>query len=155
MRGRRRGGAQVVESAQEVWNELHSDLLERISFVGGDFFKPETLPKAEDGDVFIFRWILHDWSDKKAAEILRSTRKAFGDANGKIVIVEANPEMFPRLHAGNLMDLHMMVMLNGKERSQQQWEKLFRETGWTFHKSYQTRGAQHITEAVPAAFSNP
>lgn len=59
------------------------------------------------------------------------------------------PGLNPRMQAANIMDVHMMAMLNGKERSQQQWEALFKQTGWKFSQSCPTRGAQHLTEAVP------
>jgi hypothetical protein len=40
--------------------------------------------------------ILHDWSDKKAGEILRAVRKAIGTAAAKIVIVEVRaPSSLP------------------------------------------------------------
>jgi len=48
----------------------------------------ETLPKAEDGDVYMMRLILHDWNDKDSVAILSSVRQAMGSAKATLLIVE-------------------------------------------------------------------
>ena len=50
--------------------------------MGGDFFRPETLPTADPGgrDIFVLRAVLHDWADAEAQSILINLRTAIGDA---------------------------------------------------------------------------
>lgn len=48
----------------------------------------ETLPKAEDGDVYMMRLILHDWHDMDSVAILSSVRQAMGSAKATLLIVE-------------------------------------------------------------------
>ena len=50
---------QVIERASQFWKE-QPELLGRAKLVGGDFFKPETMPPAQDGDVFLLRTVIHD-----------------------------------------------------------------------------------------------
>ena len=47
-----------------------------------------TLPKARDGDVYIMRYILHDWSDADCIAILSNIRRAMGTARAKLIIAE-------------------------------------------------------------------
>lgn len=53
----------------------------QTQFVGGSFFKPATIPKAEPGmrNVYVLRVVLHDWNDSKTCEILSNVRSAMGD----------------------------------------------------------------------------
>lgn len=49
-----------------------------------------TLPAACDGDAFLLRQILHDWSDKDVIKILSSCREAMGAHKSKLLIVEVS-----------------------------------------------------------------
>lgn len=66
----------VIEEAAVVWKEQPdlAALRGRTKLVGGDFFKPETLPPAQDGDVYFLRAILHDC---KRLQALLSWQKFF------------------------------------------------------------------------------
>ena len=52
----------MIEGAAKLWEEkLHlQQLRHRVKLVGGDFFKPETIPGGRDGDVYLLRAIIHD-----------------------------------------------------------------------------------------------
>ena len=47
-----------------------------------------TLPVGRDGDAFLLRQVLHDWSDKDVVKILRCCREALGSSKSKLLIVE-------------------------------------------------------------------
>ena len=84
-------GTQVIRRAEKTWEAApeRAGLLPRMSFVSGDFFKPETLPKAEGGGtVYMMRQILHDWPDAETLEILRSVRVAMGGSACTLALVE-------------------------------------------------------------------
>lgn len=82
----------VVELAKTHWapGAAYADAGGRVAFAAGDFMARETgLPKAKDGDVYLLRYILHDWSDPEVLTILRAVRAAIGSTNAKLVIGES------------------------------------------------------------------
>lgn len=92
--------------------------------VGGNFFNG--LPKG--ADACLLKWILHDWDDTAAIDILRSCRNSMGPS-GKVLVVEhvvgapnSNPD-------GKLMDLAMMVLTGGRERTAEEFATLFENAG--------------------------
>jgi hypothetical protein len=50
----------------------------------------ETVPAAENGDAYLLRLILHDWSANDSVAILSSLRQAMGNAKAKLLIVEVS-----------------------------------------------------------------
>lgn len=72
-------------------------------------------------DAIILARVLHDWSDEYAITILQYA-KASLIKNGKIYLLEM---ILPTDSAmGGLLDLNMLVMTGGCERSLQQWQAL-------------------------------
>jgi hypothetical protein len=64
--------------------EVPEDLKDRVEIVAHDFFTPQPV---EDADVYLFRWIFHDWSDKYSVRILQNLIPALKHG-AKIVIGE-------------------------------------------------------------------
>ena len=56
----------VIEDAKK---NVPAELMERVIFMAHDMF---TAQPVKDADVYYFRWILHDWSDKYCIKILKS-----------------------------------------------------------------------------------
>jgi hypothetical protein len=112
----------------------------RCEVAGGSFF--EKVPAA---DCIILKSILHDWSDGKALEILQSCAGSI-NPGGKIlamdmVIMEgANPLSY-------FYDMHMLVLLGGRERTQEEMTELFGEAGLRINSFIPTQGPQFIIEA--------
>jgi hypothetical protein len=63
---------------------LPSELKDRATLMVHDFFQPQPVKGA---DVYLLRWILHDWSDKYAIRILRALIPAL-EKRSKIVVHE-------------------------------------------------------------------
>lgn len=119
----------------------------RLRLVGGDFFK--SLPRG--GDAYILKWILHDWDDEKSAAILRSCRNAMGHGSHLLVIENLNdPGSHPM---SKFMDLNMLVMTGGKERSTEDFKRLFRESGFKLNRVIPTDTPFSIVEALPVALT--
>lgn len=57
-----------------------------------------TIPKAQDGDAFFMRVVLHDWNDAHTITILSNCRKAIGTADAKLLLVEVGPSHLPHAH---------------------------------------------------------
>ena len=72
---------EVVKLGQE---SLPAHLVDRVSFMGHDFFTEQPVKNA---DIYVLRWILHDWSDKYATRILQALVPALKEG-AKVVVVE-------------------------------------------------------------------
>lgn len=98
---------------------------ERIQFTGGDFLA--SVPTG--GDVYVLCHVLHDWDDPDARRILTVCRHA-ATAGSRLLIVEAVLADEPGPVMPELLDVHMMVMSGGKERSRDQYGQLLDTAGW-------------------------
>ncbi|MEM9014356.1 MAG: methyltransferase [Pseudomonadota bacterium] len=90
----------------------------RMEAVGGDFFKG--VPQA---DVYILRWILHDWDDEKSLAILEAIRQSAKPGAVLAVVESVIPET-SAFDMGKWMDLNMLVMAGGKERTAAEFRSL-------------------------------
>lgn len=100
-------------------------LADRIRCVGGDFF--HAIPGG--GDYYILAEILHDWGDDDAAAILRQCRKAI-PSHGRLLLLEQVIPDGQGQHPVRLLDLHMLIMLGGRERTREQWRALLKRSGF-------------------------
>jgi hypothetical protein len=99
-------------------------------------------------DLYMMRWIIHDWEDAKALAILKNVRAAMA-GNSRLVLAETivtdGPEsMFPKF-----MDLNMMVMVGGKERTVEEFRALLAQAGLELTQVVQTGTMMSVIEAVP------
>ena len=117
---------------------------ERIEVVGGDFFK-----RVPEGDLFLLKLILHDWSDDRSEAILRNVRAAIR-SGGRLAIIDALLPDVPGDHAGFLMDLNMMVMTGGRERTAAQFEALLARTGFRIESITPTPTPMAVVQAIAA-----
>ncbi|PQE06851.1 Sterigmatocystin 8-O-methyltransferase protein [Rutstroemia sp. NJR-2017a WRK4] len=107
--------------------EVPKDLTDRVEILAHDFFTPQPV---RDADVYLFRWIFHDWSDKYSVLILQNLIPALKHG-ARIVIGEVclpGPKgnvshVLERRMRGS--DFTMKSCLNGSERSAKEWEQLF------------------------------
>jgi hypothetical protein len=115
----------------------------RVEVVGGDFFKE--VPAG--GDVYLLKHILHDWDDAKCAAILATVKKAMKPSSKVLVVEFALPEDATPSPA-HLMDLNMLVMLDGRERTPTQYGALFQKAGLRLSRFIPTPSPIGIAEAV-------
>jgi hypothetical protein len=97
----------------------------RLQIQAGDFLT-DSLPSA---DLHILKLILHDWPDAAAAKILSAVRRA-GRVGGKLLIIEPLMSEAAGFHASNIMDVSMLAMVGGRERTPQQFQQMFSDTGF-------------------------
>lgn len=130
--------------------EIRKISKDRYQLVAGDMFDCRTIPRA---DAYILQNILHDWDNERSIEILKSIRTA-GQGQpltlfiiGFIILPESAEDQ--RLNQiAHAIDLHMMMLLSAKERTQQQHEYLLAQSGFTFKHLHRTDTAFSIVEAV-------
>jgi hypothetical protein len=116
----------------------------RAKCVTGNFL--EEVPSG--GDLYLLKNILHDWDDEHAVAILRACRKAMPD-NARLLIVESvlRPGNEPGL--GKLMDLNMLVIHGGLERTEAEYAVLLRRSGFELANVRVTRAVVDLVEALP------
>jgi hypothetical protein len=100
-------------------------LADRSEVIGGDFF----VAVPASADAYLLKWILHDWDDERAIAILRSCRRAMSSTS-RLIVVEymvAPPNEGPE---GKFMDLNMLVITGGAERTREEFDRLFEAAGF-------------------------
>lgn len=134
--------ADVVDRARVRMDQ--AGLGSRTDIVGGDFFAE--LPT---GDLYILKHILHDWDDESCLAILRNCRKA-ASAGGRIVIIEVAVDDTGKAAFGALLDLNMLALASGKERSFAEYEALLKAAGFDNARMAPTETPMIVIEAVAA-----
>lgn len=102
---------------------------DRIERVPGNFF--ESVPPG--ADAYIMRWIMHDWQDPQAITILKNIRKAAAPESSVVLIEEIIPDT-AELTWGKWIDLHMMTVTGGRERTIAEYADLFAKSGFELEK---------------------
>jgi hypothetical protein len=124
-------------------------IAERVEILEGSFF--DAVP--EGADAYMLKSILHDWDDEHAARILATCRAAMPPSSRLLVVERFVPE---RVTTGALdlaavmSDLHMLVLLGGRERTSFEFSKLFQPAGLRLTRDIETASEFHIVEAQPA-----
>ena len=119
-------------------------VLDRCRLVAGSFF--ERIP--EGGDIYVLRYILHDWDDERAGAILRRCREAMHERARLVVAESVLPEREPPVWLV-MQDLHMLTLLGGRERTEREYESLFRRNGFAL-RSRASVADTDVLEAVVA-----
>lgn len=93
--------------------------------------------------------IIHDWSDEEAVQILRNCQPAIGD-HGKLLLIETVIKEKEKSPVPLFMDLEMMVMATGKERTELEFKELFEKASFTLTRIIPTPSHLSIIEGIPA-----
>jgi hypothetical protein len=135
----------LPETAREARAAIAKDgLAGRCTVADGDFF--ESVPAAHD--CYILAHVLHDWTDAEAIAILRNCRHAISQ-KGRLLIVEAVLPEGDSPHHGKLMDLLMLTVTGGVERTEREFTGLLTATGFKLERVIPTSTHQSIVEATP------
>jgi hypothetical protein len=147
---RQREARGIVLDLPEVVAGLSANGLgDRLIGVGGDFF--EAVPAG--GDLYLLKFILHDWDDERAETILRRVREAVRP-DGRLAIIETVLPDAPVDHPGWLMDLNMLVMTGGRERTADAYATILRRAGWSIENVVPTASPLSVLIASPARRRN-
>uniref|UniRef100_A0ACD5T8I9 Uncharacterized protein n=1 Tax=Avena sativa TaxID=4498 RepID=A0ACD5T8I9_AVESA len=120
-----------------------------VKYVAGNMF--ESVPPA---NAAFLKSVLHDWDDEKCVKILESCRKAIPprEVGGKVIIIDIvvgaglGDNKHKEVHA--LFDMYIML-INGIERDEQEWSKIFLEAGFSDYKITPVLGFRSIIEVYP------
>jgi hypothetical protein len=100
---------------------------DRLELAGGDFF--EAVPAG--ADLYLLSMVLHDWSDAEASRLLASI-KAAAPAGARLVAFELVVPDGDGPHMAKMIDLTMLGMLNGRERTRAEYQLLLEQAGFEF-----------------------
>jgi hypothetical protein len=133
---------QVAAMAQALFDK--GDLAQRCRVAAGDFFR--SVPAG--GDVYLLKKVIHDWDDARAIAVLRACRAAMTLASRLLllepVIGEPNAPGFAKL-----LDLLMLVVSGGRERTEAEHRGLLASAGLRLARVIATASTISIIEAVP------
>jgi hypothetical protein len=114
----------LPETAREAEAAVaEAGLADRCAVVAGSFF--DGVPA---GDAYVLSAILHDWDDERAGAILRVIRAA-APAHARVLIRDAVIPPGNEPHGNKWLDL-LMLVLGGRERTAEEWERLLAGAGF-------------------------
>jgi hypothetical protein len=116
---------------------------DRCRVEGGSFF--ESVPKG--ADAYLLRHIIHDWDDHKSILILRRCREAMAPG-GKVLVVECVIPPGDEPHPGKWLDIIMLSVPGGRERTRDEYEDLMAAAGLKVERVVATRSPMSVVEAV-------
>ena len=108
-----------------------------------DFFK--AVPGG--GDAYIMKHIIHDWNDDQATTILQNIRKAM-NPGGRVILLDSVLQPANQPDFGKIIDLEMLLMPGGRERTEAEFRSLFERAGFRLTRIVPTQSPLAVIEAV-------
>ncbi len=118
---------------------------DRVSIESGSFF--ERVPAGHD--TYLLSHIIHDWDDGENATILNNVREAM-KPDGKLLIVEMVLPEGDAPHMGKMLDMMMLLVPGGEERTPSEYAALLEPNGFRVTRVVPTASAVSVVEAVRA-----
>lgn len=123
--------------------QLDPKAFSNVNLQEGDFFA--TIPAA---DAYIFKGVLHDFNDEMMHQILKNCAQQMPQ-NATLFIAEQVMPDDNQPHPNKTMDIVMMVLLGGRQRTLAEWKKSIEPAGFTFKNSYPTHSLFTLMEFKP------
>jgi hypothetical protein len=155
------GNGRFLETILEIYPEIQGTVFDcattierncrpaspkslRCSYVAGDFFA--SVPPG--GDLYFLCGVVHDWDDERAVTILRNCRQAI-PAAGRLVLLETVVPENDSKHFSKILDLNMLAMSSGRERTRAEFCTLLQAGGFSMSRIIATMAPQNVIEAIP------
>jgi O-methyltransferase domain len=116
---------------------------DRLRVHPGDFFT-DALPAA---DCYLIMQVIHDWNDQEAARILAAIRKAAAQG-AKLLVIECIVPEDSKPSWTKLLDLQMLTLLSGKERTEKEYSEMLRTAGFRLDRVIDVGMSTSILESV-------
>jgi SAM-dependent methyltransferase len=116
---------------------------ERLEFVGGSFF--DDVPA---GDATLLMEVLHDWSDEECVRILKTIRRR-AEPGSRLLVVEADVGEGDGPNWGKLLDVIMMTLFAGRQRTRSEFEALFAASGYRLTEVIPTDDGSRVFVGMP------
>lgn len=118
----------------------------RVTITSGSFF--DGVPAG--GDAYLLSHVIHDWNEAQCLTILGHCRKAMPET-GRLLLVEMVLPEGDAPHPGKILDMVMLVVPGGRERTAAEYAPLLHEAGFRIERIVPTESAVSVVEAVPIA----
>ena len=128
----------VIEEAADLASE-------RLTLQAGDFFR-DGLPSC---DAYLLMEIIHDWADEEAVAILQAIRRA-APAHAMLLLIETIVPDDPGPDWSKVLDMIMLTLVGGRQRTQQEYEALLDQSGFVLEREIDTGAGISILEARAA-----
>jgi hypothetical protein len=119
----------VVENTDLLWADKFG-VSDRCTYLAGDMFRE--VPTA---DAYMVKRVMHDWNDAECLQILSNAHRA-APRNSRVFIIEAVVPGPDAPHFSKLFDIHMLVMLTGRERTIEEYTQLLEGAGWRYRQTW-------------------
>jgi hypothetical protein len=136
--------AHVIEQAKKHLGETR--VFSRMEFCAGDFFTGIPVK----ADTYMLKSVLHDWTDEKAITILKCCRVTAANDTRLMLVERLLGRSNSNAETNTMVDIHMMAVTGGRERSLEEYRVLLTKSGFTLSKVSATAPGFHIMEATPA-----
>lgn len=133
----------VIEQARPLFEA--AGLAGRYRVNAADFFNE--VPGG--ADLYLLKSVLHDWNDEQCGAILRTCRKAMSPRARLLIVERVLPERAADASATIMLDLHMMAVLGGRERSLEDFRRLAISAGLELRDSLPTDAGFQLMECFP------
>lgn len=124
-------------------------LTERCQVAPGSFFEAVT----SGADAYLLRHVFHDWEDEQSVAILRNCRKVM-EPDGKLLVVEGLVPPGNEPSISKFFDLAMMVVPGGLERTEDEYRRLFEQSGFRLTRIVPTKTWISVLEGQPDTSAN-
>jgi len=133
----------VLFDLPRVIDEAGDLASDRLRLQAGDFFKGE-LPVC---DAYLLMDIIHDWNDEESETILKAVRRS-ARPGAKLLLLETIVPENNALDWSKMLDVHMLTLLGGKQRTRQEFEALLSAADFTFEREIDTGAGISLIEAT-------
>ena len=130
----------VIERARAAADPT---LNSRCDYVAGSFF--DTIPPG--ADAYMLSRVLHDWDDDRAATILANCRRAM-HAGARLLVIERLVPHGNEPHESKFMDLNMLIITGGRERTEHEYRALFERSGLQLDQITATRSEVSVLQVI-------
>jgi hypothetical protein len=119
----------VIANKELLWADKMG-VGDRCAYVPGDMFRE--VPSA---DAYLVKRVIHDWNDDECRQILATMHRA-APQHGRVWIIEQVVPGPDTPHFSKLFDIHMLIMLTGRERTLEEYVGLLQEAGWKYRQTW-------------------
>jgi hypothetical protein len=135
---------EVISESDRLWAPKLG-LSQRCRYLGGDMFR-----EVPGADAYVLKSVLHDWSDDECVRILANLRRAV-IGTGRLFVADFVVPGPEEPHFSKLFDIHMMLVLTGRERTAAEFADLMAGAGWRYDAWHRVPNAFQSVIAATAA----
>lgn len=136
----------VTQEAEKYLNSvLPAGSVNQWSVTSGDFL--DCIPSG--ADAYLLKNVIHDWSEEDSVTLLKNVAAAIRKAgHGRLLIIEHVIEEGDAFSFGKWLDVNMMVVTKGKDRTRHEYEELIARAGLKVQRVIKTLAPRSIIECV-------